>query len=110
MTSILEPNDPTLGSTYEDGVERARRVNLKKKKKPGDVVGEPSTGLEDIGLLQEAGALPKGTDPSQLAATQLSDGWTGYQDWSQAGALYYTPPGEVDRLRKRKGQSTILGG
>ena len=31
MSTILDPEDPSLGSSYLDGVERAARVKKKKK-------------------------------------------------------------------------------
>ena len=115
MATILDPSDPALGNSYEDGVERARRVNMKKKKKPGESLGDTPlvSAPGDTAMLQEAGALPKGVAPEQLGQTQLSGGWSGYQDQSAAGSLYYMAPGEIERqrkLRKPPGQSTILGG
>jgi len=114
MATVLEPNDPLLGNSYEDGVERARRVNMKKKKKPDGMGDTPPVAPgtpEDIAMLQEGGLLPKGTDPNALAATQLAGGWAGYQDNSQAGSLYYISPGDLEKQRKlRKPPSTVLGG
>ena len=43
--TILDPGDPALGTSYEDGVERARRVSLKKKK-PAGVVDLPTPPAE----------------------------------------------------------------
>ena len=117
--TILDPGDPALGNSYEDGVERARRVYLKKKKKPGESLGTTTptgeTNLDDVRGLQDAHILPQGVDPNTFELVDLGEGWAGYQinnEGSRSG-LYYLPPGEIERqrkLRKPPGQNTILGG
>lgn len=88
--TILDPSDPALGTSYDDGVERARRVRLKKKK-PAGVGDTPPTSAaatpealtaEDLSMLREIGAPPT------------------------------VSPGDLENYRRmRRGpQSTILGG
>ena len=57
--TILDPSDPSLGSTYEDGVERARRV--KKKKQLAAGVGDADAGAsalpKHLQMVRDMGAL-----------------------------------------------------
>lgn len=73
-STILDPNDPALGSSYEDGVERARRVTARKKKPPGKStkpVTSPDTILsEGLGTLGSTSPAPRNTGDAVLTSGQ----------------------------------------
>ncbi len=92
MATILDdPNDPALSSSYEDGVERARRVNLKKKKPlgVGDTTPPPLSNTLQEGELSL---------DNQVALAGGPNSWWG-------SALL-----DQRKTKKISGQSTILGG
>lgn len=88
--TILDPSDPALGTSYEDGVERARRVRLKKKKPAG------------VGDTPDASAV---ATPEALTAEDLSM-------LREIGAPPTVSPEDLENYRRmrRAPQSTILGG
>lgn len=90
-STILDPGDPALGSSYADGVERASRVKKKKQLVAG-------VGNAPI----DAAAPPTALTPEDLR--MLRD----------IGAPLEVNPGDLERYRKMYGgrtpQSTILGG
>lgn len=88
--TILDPSDPALGTSYDAGVERARRVRLKKKKPVG--VGDTSPALA-------------AATPGALTAEDLSM-------LREIGAPPTVSPGDLENYRRmrRTPQSTILGG
>lgn len=100
--TILDPSDPALGNSYEDGVERARRVTLKKKKPTGvgDVPAPPAGGAlaanpEEVNLL--ADPITGLVDPEKLATYRRVYGGAAPVA-SLSGGVYDNP------------KRTILGG
>ena len=71
-TILGDPNDPSLGSTYEDGVERARRVKKKKQLAAGvgDADAAASAPLpKHLQMVRDISALvlgDRGTYPRQM--------------------------------------------
>jgi len=116
-TTLLSPNDPELGSSYEAGVERARRVNAQKAfdetgVEPVDpnAPAEETDPLSDLRMIQEAGYIPPGVDLSKMQSYK-ADGMYSYVYPNNAGTLYLTPEQYTTATTKKpKTPSTLLGG
>jgi hypothetical protein len=120
-TTLLSPNDPTLGSTYEAGVERARRVNAQKLfeetgVEPTDPNAPTQTEApdpyEDVKLLQEFGFISKDADPAQVQKVQNDYG--GFTYAPIGGSIVDFDEAGLQRLRDQRkpktAPSTLLGG
>lgn len=108
-STVLDPGDPVLGSSYADGVERASRV--KKKKKIADELAGSPTGTapapgaitpEDEGMLRAIGVMPNSEiSPSDLEVYRELYRKMGRNSEQFRGGMF--PPQSTP-------QSTILGG
>lgn len=114
-TVLGDPNDPALGSSYADGVERAKRVKAKKKKLEDPTWVDPASVLnsDEEGVIR---SLTGASDGSSFTRKNVDDilrlqenidiSNVGFSPLSQGDERAFA----LDLVKKRKTANTVLGG
>lgn len=97
---LNDPKDSSLGNSYTDGVERARRVKIQKKKMRDPNYLDPSTILTPEG---EGGKIsPEDTDIIESVLGKAG----GDNTWSATGLTQ----SQLDDLKRIKENSDLIQG
>lgn len=114
-TVLGDPNDPALGSSYADGVERAKRVKAKKKKledptwiDPASVLNSDEEGVirSLTGASEGSSFTRKNVDDLLRLQENIDISNVGFSPLSQGDERAFA----LDLVKKRKTANTVLGG
>lgn len=114
-TVLGDPNDPALGSSYADGVERAKRVKAKKKKledptwiDPASVLNSDEEGVirSLTGASEGSSFTRKNVDDILRLQENIDISNVGFSPLSQGDERAFA----LDLVKKRKTANTVLGG
>lgn len=114
-TVLGDPNDPALGSSYVDGVERAKRVKAKKKKledptwiDPASVLNSDEEGVirSLTGASEGSSFTRKNVDDILRLQENIDISNVGFSPLSQGDERAFA----LDLVKKRKTANTVLGG
>lgn len=114
-TVLGDPNDPALGSSYADGVERAKRVKAKKKKLEDPTWVDPASVLnsDEEGVIRSLTGASEGSsftrknvDDILRLQENIDISNVGFSPLSQGDERAFA----LDLVKKRKTANTVLGG
>ncbi len=114
-TVLGDPNDPALGNSYADGVERAKRVKAKKKKledptwiDPASVLNSDEEGVirSLTGASEGSSFTRKNVDDILRLQENIDISNVGFSPLSQGDERAFA----LDLVKKRKTANTVLGG
>lgn len=114
-TILGDPNDPALGNSYADGVERAKRVKAKKKKledptwiDPASVLNSDEEGVirSLTGASEGSSFTRKNVDDILRLQENIDISNVGFSPLSQGDERAFA----LDLVKKRKTANTVLGG
>lgn len=114
-TVLGDPNDPALGNSYADGVERAKRVKAKKKKledptwiDPASVLSSDEEGVirSLTGASEGSSFTRKNVDDILRLQENIDISNVGFSPLSQGADRAFA----LDLVKKRKTANTVLGG
>lgn len=114
-TVLGDPNDPALGNSYADGVERAKRVKAKKKKledptwiDPASVLNSDEEGVirSLTGASEGSSFTRKNVDDILRLQENIDISNVGFSPLSQGDERAFA----LDLVKKRKIANTVLGG
>lgn len=114
-TVLGDPNDPALGNSYADGVERAKRVKAKKKKledptwiDPASVLNSDEEGVirSLTGASEGSSFTRKNVDDLMRLQENIDISNVGFSPLSQGDERAFA----LDLVKKRKTANTVLGG
>lgn len=114
-TVLGDPNDPALGNSYADGVERAKRVKAKKKKLEDPTWVDPASVLnsDEEGVIRSLTGASEGSsftrknvDDILRLQENIDISNVGFSPLSQGDERAFA----LDLVKKRKTANTVLGG
>lgn len=114
-TVLGDPNDPALGNSYADGVERAKRVKAKKKKLEDPTWVDPASVLnsDEEGVIRSLTGASEGSsftrknvDDILRLQENIDISNVGFSPLAQGDERAFA----LDLVKKRKTANTVLGG